>query len=194
MKRKRGKKSNRGRKPNRGVLSGIDPERDTFDEIRARIACESAEWPIVALRYLLSRGYSLHDDKAAPFWNRLCVELARAVINDDAEWFKQQAKAFDPAEWKGKTRFYVKTVSLFEQAFCETQAKRKPLTAITLTPAGKSTDWTARDIYNAMEKHEKDGVLVVEGCPFERPERAIDAIVEFAKLLQLALKKQLRKP
>jgi hypothetical protein len=63
-------KKKRGRKKGDGVLSGINPERETWDDIRNRIAYDSAEWPLVKVRTLIGDGSVLPD-------NYLTVELAK---------------------------------------------------------------------------------------------------------------------
>jgi hypothetical protein len=207
---------NRGRKPNCAVLSGIKPDQEPWDEIRARIIYGSAEWPMVAVRHLIKNGPQPKDN---PFWKRLGTEFERAVTSDNAEWFRRQAKAIEKGGLPQRAQFNAKVVYLLEHAMCETlgrpenwqpltQAERKAFPnlrlvphVITLTPAGKFTYRTARDIYNALEKREvwvrkgKAEVkrLVVEGYQFENKERVMQAIHDLATLLDFALKKQVRK-
>jgi hypothetical protein len=77
MKKKR-TKSNRGRKPSSGVLSGMKPDRETWDEIRCRIIYGSAEWRMVALQSLIKNGSVLpsnylsapRDVRCSPYTER----------------------------------------------------------------------------------------------------------------------------
>ncbi len=62
----------------------------------------------------------------------------------------------------------------------------------TLTPGGKSADFTARDIYRQLEKEESGGLLRVEGLQFEKESRVMDAIHELAKKVDFGLRKQAR--
>jgi hypothetical protein len=66
MKNKR-TKSKRGRKKDSGVLSGIKPEHETFEEIRARFGWGSAQWPMAALQYLIKNGTADRDLRLPPF-------------------------------------------------------------------------------------------------------------------------------
>ena len=135
-------------------------------------------------------------------WNKLCLEFEHAVLNGDADWFRRQWKSFESVQSQEKIRFNEKVVYLFEWATMETHSKQlqadfkagkfEKCNAFTLTPAGKFTGKTASDIYDGLEKHEKDGDLYVEGCKFESKERAKDAIRYLAKLLCFTLKKQAR--
>lgn len=62
---------------------------------------------------------------------------------------------------------------------------------LTLTPARKSTDLMASDIYNALERRElPDGHLLVEGRQFENKARVMEEIHDLAERLQFALRKQ----
>jgi hypothetical protein len=45
-----------GRKAHTGVLSGIQPDKETWTDICNRIIYDSAEWPLVALRSMLGAG------------------------------------------------------------------------------------------------------------------------------------------
>jgi len=53
-------KKKRGRKKDSGVLSGIDPQSESWTDIRNRLIYDSAEWPIVKLQSLL--GSKLPDN------------------------------------------------------------------------------------------------------------------------------------
>ena len=46
-------KGKRGREKDSGVLSGIDPQRESLTDICNRIIYDSAEWPLVRLRNFL---------------------------------------------------------------------------------------------------------------------------------------------
>jgi len=214
MKKKRGKKSNRGRKPNRAVLSGIKPDQETWDEIRCRIILGSTEWPMVALRQLIATD---QRQEFAPFMRKLIVDCECAALEGDADWFRRQANAIKKGGLPQRAQFNAKVVHLLELVMYETSGLPKnwrPLTdaerkafpnlrrrvpeVVTLTPVGKFTDKTAKDIYNALEKREvwvrkgKAEVkrLVVEGYQFEKKARVTEAIHDLAKRLQFALKKQ----
>jgi hypothetical protein len=215
MKKKRRKKSNRGRKPNRAVLSGIKPDRDTWDEIRCRVLFGSTEWPMVRLRQLVATD---QRQEAAPFMRKLIADCERAALDGDADWFRRQVNAIEKGGLPQRAQFNAKVVYLLEHAVCETLGRPenwRPLTdaerktfpnlprvpeVVTLTPAGKFTDATARDIYNALEKRllskkskdkdDENGRQVVEGYQFENKARVMDAIHDIAKRLQSELKKQ----
>jgi hypothetical protein len=207
MKKKREKKSNRGRKPNRAVLSGIKPDKETWEEIRCRIIYGSNEWPMVALRQLIATD---QRQKIAPFMRKLIADLERAVLNGDADWFRRQANATEKGGSPQRKQFNAKVVLLLEHAMEKTHSR--PVSdlgwigneALTLMPAGMFTDQMASDIYDALEKHpwrtlvngrwiEDKRQVVVEGFRFENKERVMDAIHDLAKRLQFELKKQLRK-
>lgn len=203
----------KGRKKDSGVLSGIQPKRETWEDVHNRVTFDSAEWLLVGLRTLIGDGSRLSDnhlsaraaklfqqpDEIVWLWRKLAARFERAVLDGDAKWFERQAKALGSVQSQEKTRFNAKVVYLLESAYWIGWAKRRAkreaqgrhMTS-TLTPALKATDLKASDIYNALEKHEKDGALYVEGCPFESKERAMDAIRGLAKRLQFALRKQPR--
>jgi hypothetical protein len=322
------RKKSTGRKKGSGALSGIDPPRESWTEIRNRIVYDSAEWPLVALRILIadsdtkrwpdntltahtanilrkatqppkiklkdidrlwkklrakrggkpplreewlselgklqdSNGYkpqSARLAEIASLWQMLRGRFERAALDGNADWFQRQAKALRSVQSQEKIQFNAKVVYLLEMAMWSTHAKqsrvadqqeselnselskligqrkaeqagmtkeqivarkRKPYAVskgaeqdrkqrehaakikailanipqddLTLTSAGKFTGAMARDIYNALEKHEKSGVLYVEGCKFESKERVMDAIHDLADQIQFALTKQARK-
>jgi hypothetical protein len=169
-----------------------------------------------------------------PLWSKLRYEFERALLNGDFDWFRQQANAIEKGGSKQRAQFNAKVVLLLEQAWSETLGRPenwRPLSdaereafpnltrvpeVVTLTPAGKFTDSTASNIFNALDVREveardlsqlvpgyKDSgkkkasehepSLVVEGCPFEKKERVMDAIHDLATSLQFELKKQARK-
>jgi hypothetical protein len=223
-------KSNRGRKPGTAVLSGIRPEHE-WDDIRARIIYDSAEWRMVALQDLIKNGsqlpsnylsaprdvrcspYAQRPEGVYPLRNKLCFEFERAVLNADARWFERQAKAIKKGiKLDKRAQFNAKVVHLLEIAMWETLGRPdnwRPLTdaereafpnlrrvpqVVTFTPAGKSTDKTASDIYNALDVEElPNGLLLVEGWHFENKERVMEAIHDLARQLQFELKKQARR-
>lgn len=250
-----------GRKKASGVLSGINPQCETWSEIRNRIIYDSAEWPLVGLRMVIGDGSQLADNhlsallsqydaectahvlerqaifrnyrtaktrlralramrhkqpviggedgrwpKVLTFWRRLAADFERAVLNGDAGWFGRQWKALGHVQSQEKIRFNAKVVYLFEQAMWGTHARQgvkctmpdggvimEGIEDLTLTPAGKFTDAMASHIWNALEKHRKDGQLYVEGCKFENKERVMEAIHDLATQLQFELKKQQRR-
>ena len=160
MKKKRGKKSNRGRKPNRAVRSGIKPDLETLPEVINRIIYGSPQWPMVAMRQSIKNSLQLKDN---PFWNRLCAEFERAVLNGDdaaaADWFRRQANAIEKGGSPQRAQFNAKVVYLFGHSLWEilgrpenwrplTDAERKAFPnlpprvphVVGLTPAGKFTD------------------------------------------------------
>jgi hypothetical protein len=167
--------------------------------------------------------YTERHPSVFPLWNDLCVQFERAVLNGDADWFRRQWKSFLSVQSQEKTGFNKKVVFLLEQAMWERPGRRKnwrPLTkaerkalpeafrnlravpqVVTLSPAGKSTDKTASDIYNCLDVKrdedgkisvDSDGKITVECCKFESKKRAMDAIHDIAKRLQFKLKKQKR--
>jgi hypothetical protein len=209
----------RGRKPNRAVLSGI-PKEETWDEIRCRIIFGSNEWPMVGLRQLIATG---QRQKIEPLMRKLIADCERAALDGDADWFRRQANAIKKGGSPQRAQFYEKIVDLLEYAMCKTLGRpvnwrlltnaertyakrqgfpnlRRVPQVITLTPAGNFTDKTARNIYNALDKHSvwaKKGRsevehIIAEGYQFENKERIIEAIQDFAKRLQFGLKKQAR--
>src|SRR5262249_50694730 len=111
MKKKRGKKSNRGRKPNRAVRTGIKPDLETLPEVINRIIYGSPQWPMVAMRQSIKNSLQLKDN---PFWNRLCAEFERAVLNGDdaaaADWFRRQANAIEKGGSPQRAQFNAKVV------------------------------------------------------------------------------------
>jgi hypothetical protein len=143
------KKSNRGRKPNRAVLSGINPDQETWDEIRCRIIQGSTEWPMVALQNLIKNGSQLpsnylstpFDVRCSPYaqrsagiyplWDKLSHEFERAVLNGDFDWFRRQANAIEKGGLPQRAQFNAKVVYLLEHAMCKTAGLPKnwrPLT------------------------------------------------------------------
>ncbi len=225
-KRKGKNKGKGGRHDHSGVLSGIEPERETWSDIRNRIIYDSAEWPLMALRHLIGDGSTLPDNflsadylsidthdlqrqekalrqKIAMFWRPLRARFERAVLNGDADWFKRQSQAVSSKQSQEKIQFNAKVVHLLEMAMWSTHATHgvkhklpdgetimEGIEDLTLTPAGKFTDAMASDIYDALEKDKKDGVLYVGGCPFTSKESAMEAIHDLAKKLKFALRKQ----
>src|SRR5262249_40220506 len=205
MKKKRQKKSNRGRKPNRAVLSGIKPDKETWDEIYCRIIWGSSEWPMVALRHLIATD---QRQKSAPFMRKFIADCERATLDGDADWFRRQARAIEKGGLPQRAQFNAKVVYLLEHAMWESLGRPenwRPLThaereafpnlrrvphVITLTPAGKFTDKMASDIYNALDKQDINGILVVEGFRFASKERVMEAIHKLATRLQFELKKR----
>jgi len=208
------KKSNRGRKPNRATYSGIKPDQETWDEIRARIIWGSPDWAMVAVRH-----FSATDQRQeiAPFMRKLIVDCERAALDGDADWFRRQAKAIEKGGLPQRAQFNTKVVYLLEHAMCETLGRPKnwrPSTdaerklfpnltrvpqVVTLTPAGKFTDQTASDILKHLDakrdKHariipDSDGKVTVERYKFVDVDSVMDAIRDLATLLQFKLKKQ----
>jgi hypothetical protein len=93
-----------------------------------------------------------------------------------------------------RVRFSTKVLDLLELAMWGTHARTgEDSEDLTLTPAGKFTDAKASHIYEALDKQEKDGVLVVEGWRFESKEGVMEAIHDIARRLQFELTKQVRK-
>lgn len=130
-------------------------------------------------------------------WRTLQTRFERAVLDGDPDWFTRQAKALRSVQSQEKIQFNAEVVHLLELRMWGTNAIPLALGVeepdLTLTPAAKFTDATASDIYKALRKEEKKGVLYVEGCPFESKEDAMDGIRKLAKKLQFAMKKQTRK-
>jgi hypothetical protein len=142
------KKSGRGRKDKSGVISGIQPQRETWDEIRNRLIYDSAEWPLVGLRTLVGDGSKLADNflsadylstppalqkqekalrgEIASFSRPLVARFERAVLDGDADWFERQRRALGSVQSQEKIRFNSKVVDLLETAFWGTRAKQKP--------------------------------------------------------------------
>jgi hypothetical protein len=143
------------------------------------------------------------------------------VLNGDFDWFRRQANAIERGGLPQRAQFNAKVVYLLEYAMCKTLGRpenwRPPTNAerkaflnvrrvpevVTLTPAGKVTDATTRDIYNILEKRflskegkdkdDENGPQVVEGYQFKNKNRVMDEIRELAKRLQVELKKKARK-
>jgi hypothetical protein len=157
-KKKDGQKSNRGRKPNRAVLSGIMPDQETLPEILWRIIWGSPEWAMVALRQSIKNGSQLKDN---PFWNKLCTEFQRTVLNRDdaaaADWFRRHANAIEKGGSPQRAEFYAKVVHLAghamwdalgwrdvtneeREAFPFLQHLQKVPVVVRLTPVGKFPD------------------------------------------------------
>jgi len=150
------------------------------------------------------------DHRLKILWNRFVADLEHAVLNNDADWFGRQADAIKKGGSPQRARFRAKVVLLLDQAWSETLGRPenwRPLTnaerkafpnlrrvphVVTLTPAGKFTDKMASDIYEALDKRDVNGVLVVEDYQFESKERVMEAIHNLAKRLQFELKKQPR--
>src|SRR5262245_36901020 len=165
-----------GRKQGTGVLSGIEPQRESWTDIRNRIIYDSTEWPLVALRNFLRQAserlpdnfLSIEEAKYAQAmqaylterkaicekygkkpkelstaryrkqpkelwqalesmrhkqpllppvldaWRTLRTRFERAVMDGDAEWFCNQAKALNARQSQEKIRFNAKVVQLLE--------------------------------------------------------------------------------
>jgi hypothetical protein len=137
-------------------------------------------------------------------WTKLCWQFERAVLNGDAKWFTRQANAIKNGGETPRGRFNAKVVRLLylavqehllEVAMRGTRTERRKLQAAlgvlgSPFPAGKFTDAMARHIFDALDKHEKDGKLYVEGCIFGSEKLVMEAIQDIAKRLQVELPKQ----
>jgi hypothetical protein len=139
---------------------------------------------------------------------KLIADCERAALEGDADWFRRQANAIEKGGSPQRAQFNAKVVYLLEHVTWEMLGRPenwRPLTdaereafpnllrvphVVTLTPAGKFTDKMASDIYEALDKQEVNGVLVVEGWQFDSKERVMEAIHDLATRLQFALKKQ----
>jgi hypothetical protein len=243
----------RGRKKGTGVLSGIDPQRESWTDIRNRIIYDSTEWPLVALgnflrqaserlpdnflsieeakyeramqayltelkairekygkkrkelstarhrkqpKELWQASESMRHKQPLPLvldaWRTLRTRFERAVMDGDAKWFCNQAKALNAKQSQEKIQFNAKVVQLLETAMGVTESLFRDSPDFTLTPAGKFTNAMANDIWDALRKEEKDGVLYVEGCKSESKEDVMEAIHDLARKLQFELRKQKR--
>jgi hypothetical protein len=181
-------KKKRGRKKGSGVLSGI-PKHESWTEIRSRVIHDSAEWRLVRLRQLIGDGSKLADNhlsarkaknektatkkryvllsEADSLWRDLSAQFERAVLNGDAGWFERQAKALGSVQQQEHARFNAAVIRAIEGAMWAHRAhqKRKRESA-TLTPAGKSVNETAHDIFTSLNVEVKDGRIIAEGCSF----------------------------
>jgi hypothetical protein len=211
-------KQKRGRHDHSGVLTGIQPEREEWSDIRNRIIYGSAEWRLVALRTLvgglnlpdnfLSKNYLSTDtkelqeqekalrNKIASFWRPLCAQLERAVLNGDADWFARQAKAIAKGGLPQRVQFNAKVLYLLETEMWATHIRKGDNREdLTLTPAGKFIDATAGQIYDSLDtvecpKEKQPHGITVELSYFENRERCCAAI---RKLAETYLKAVLRK-
>jgi len=182
-------KKKRGRKPNRAVLSGIKPERETWNEIRNRIKYGSSDWRIIKLRQLIGDGSKLPDnyfslrrgqrlvalaknlfaklDDVDGLWNAFNAQFERAVLDGDADWFKRQARAIEKGGLPQRAQFNAKVVDLLEQAMWDTHTPKgekrglpwEGIDDLRVTPFQKFTDTKAGDIYQALKKRK-----MPDGC------------------------------
>jgi hypothetical protein len=137
-----------GRKKDSGVLSGIKPEHERWDEIRLLYYYGSTEWRMVALQLALQdlkkNGSQLpnnylsapNDTSCVPYaqrpkivrsaWVDLSFQFEQAVLNGDADWFLRQWKAIkEGGGLLQRPRFSAKVVFLLEQAEAITAARQQ---------------------------------------------------------------------
>ena len=143
-----------------------------------------------------NKRYVLQDEIDA-LWRDLSAQFERAVLDGDAGWFEQQAKALDSVQQQEHARFNAAVVCAIEFAqktvapLSDKKAPRRKTRreSATLPPAGKSIGKTAHDVFAELNVEVIGGRIIVEGCPFESKGRALEAIRAIAQRLGVRLKK-----
>jgi hypothetical protein len=194
------------RKPKSGVKSSINPQREEFTEIRAKLLHGHREWKMIRLRELIREhetqlGSPLADnylseraaakaeiarakryvllDEIDALWRDKAAGFERAVLDGDATWFERQAKAIRSGDTRSETD---KARDAFEAAVARELE-------MWFEPSGKRAGVTAQQVLDALRQRKVGRYLFVEdplqpgvGCRFESKRRAREAISRIAEL------------